>query len=138
MGLLLLGLGSAILISGSRDRWVLLLFVFGFIPAIVAMFGALDLVWRDRPRTTTDESDAPRRRALVALTAMSRIILAVTAAGYVAIAVLVVRLVYSESRHGDLGVALGLLPFVAVAVWRGSTNLLRLTRPSRDVREPRP
>ncbi len=138
VGLFLLGIGSAILVSGAKDRWVLLLLVFGVLPVIVAIFGALDLVWRDPPESTTDESDAPRRRMLVALTAMSRITLAVTAAGYVAIAVLVVRLVYSESRRGDLGLALALLPFVGVAVWRGSTNLRRLIRPSCDVREPRP
>jgi hypothetical protein len=137
VGFVLLGIGSAILISGSKDRWVLLFLVFGFLPAIVAVFGALDLVWRDLPWSTTDESDAPRRRTLVARTAMSQILLAAAAAGYMAIAVLVVRLIY-QSRHGDLGVALALLPFAGVAVWRGSTNLRRLIRPRRDAREPPP
>ena len=84
VGLALLGIGSAILISGSKDRWVLVFFVFGFLPVIVATFGALDLVWRDSPRSTTDESDAPARRTPLAVTVMSQISLAVAAAGYVA------------------------------------------------------
>jgi len=133
----LLGIGSAILISGSKDRWVLVFFVFGFLPVIVATFGALDLVWRDPPRSTTDEPDAPARRTPLAVTVMSQISLAVAAAGYVAIAVVVVWWIY-QSRNGDLVGAWALLPFAGLGIWRGSITLRRLIRPRRDVREPRP